>query len=183
MERFVREWTIEAPVSPDVAFAYLADVSRHAEWSPKPYWIDPAPELPLVVGSTFTSHGQIPGDKDHTNEVEVIELDPPRTLTLKSTERGEVYLHRFDVVEAAPRCEITRIVDSPKPTGLLGLLFPVIFALVIRPEVSKGMQMLRDRLTEQQSDAGGRPLAQILGLARLTRRPPTQRARMHSLTT
>jgi hypothetical protein len=69
-ERSVKAWSIEVPVSAEVAFAYLADVNRHAEWSPKPYWIDPPPELPLVVGSTFTSHGHIPGDKNHTNEVE-----------------------------------------------------------------------------------------------------------------
>jgi uncharacterized protein YndB with AHSA1/START domain len=152
-ERSVKAWSIEVPVSAEVAFAYLADVNRHAEWSPKPYWIDPPPELPLVVGSTFTSHGHIPGDKNHTNEVEVVEFDPPHTLVLASTERGDRYLHRFDVVRTASGCEITRTVDSPKPTGVLGLLFPLLFVLLIKPEVSKGMEMLRSKLGERQDDA------------------------------
>ena len=149
VERSVKVWSIEVPVPAAVAFSYLADVNRHAEWSPKPYWIDPPPELPLAVGSTFTSHGQIPGDTDHTNEVEILELDPPHTLVLASTERGERYVHRFDVTGTAAGCVITRTVDSPKPTGVLRLLFPVLFALLINPEVSKGMEMLRSKLSEQ----------------------------------
>ena len=152
-ERSVRSWSIEVPVSAEVAFSYLADVSRHSEWSPKSFWIDPPPELPLAVGSTFTSHGHIPGDKDHTNDVEVVEYDPPRALVLASTERGERYVHRFEVVDTASGCAITRTVDSPKPTGIFGLLFPVLFHLLIKPEVSKGMEMLRLKLSEPQNDA------------------------------
>ena len=109
--------------------------------------IDPPPGLPLAVGSTFTSHGHIPGDKDHTNEVEV-ELDPPHTLVLASTERGERYVHRFDVAGTTTGCVITRTVGSPRPTGVLPLLFPLLFALLINPEVSKGMDMLRSKLSE-----------------------------------
>lgn len=152
-KRSVRSWTVEVPVSPEVAFAYIADVQRHAEWSPKPYWIDPPPPLPLSVGSTFTSHGRIPGDKDHTNVVEVVDIDPPHSLTLASTERGERYVHRFDIVATASGSEITRTVDSPEPTGLLGVLFPVLFALVIEPDVSKGMEMLRSNLTRGEDQA------------------------------
>jgi uncharacterized protein YndB with AHSA1/START domain len=147
-ERSVKAWSIEVPVTADVAFAYLADVTRHAEWSPKPYWIDPPPELPLAVGSRFTSHGRIPGDRDHVNEVEVVEFDPPHTLVLESAEMGDRFVHRFDVVATATGCEITRTVDGPKPTGVLGFVFPVLFALVIKPGVSKGMGMLRSNLSQ-----------------------------------
>src|SRR5690606_16228763 len=96
-QRMVEAWSIEVPVPASLAFAYLADVTRHGEWSPKPYWIDPPPPMPLAVGARFTSHGSRPGDKDHTNEVEAIELDPPRTLVLASHDRGARYVHRFDV--------------------------------------------------------------------------------------
>ncbi|HVR33198.1 MAG TPA: SRPBCC family protein [Acidimicrobiia bacterium] len=149
-ERSVKAWSIDVPVTADIAFAYLADVTRHAEWSPKPYWIDPPPELPLAAGSTFRSHGHIPGEKDHVNEVEVVEFDPPHTLALVSAERGDRYVHRFDVVGTASGCEITRTVDSPKPAGVLGFLFPVLFALLIKPEVSRGMEMLRSNLSQPQ---------------------------------
>jgi hypothetical protein len=62
-------------------------------------------------------------------------------------------LHRFDVVRTASGCEITRTVDSPKPTGVFGFVFPLLFVLLIKPEVSKGMEMLRSKLNERRDDA------------------------------
>jgi hypothetical protein len=36
--------------------------------------------------------------------------------------------------------------DFANPTGALGLAFPLIMALVIKPDVSKGMRNLQERL-------------------------------------
>lgn len=146
-QRMSTSWTIEAPVAPEVAFAYLSDVGRHGEWSPKPYRVDPVPAVPLVQGSSFRSYGQIPGDKAHANDVEVTVVDAPRTLVLTSTDKGERYIHEFDVEASDVGSRITRTVDAPMPTGFVRIIFPVIFAVLIKPEVNKGMHMLRDNLS------------------------------------
>jgi uncharacterized protein YndB with AHSA1/START domain len=145
-KRMLTTFVIEAQASPEKAFDYLVDVTKHSDWSPHPFRIDPPPALPITEGSTFVSHGRVPGDKDHTNRVTVTELDPPRLLVLTSEDRGEEFIHRFEVAATAHGCRVSRTVDSPKPTGLLGVTFPVIFALVIKPDVNKGMELLRRQL-------------------------------------
>ena len=146
-ERTTTTFQIDAPAAPGKAFDYIADVSKHAEWSPGPYWIDPPLNGPIIEGSSFVSHGRIPGDKDHANRVVVTRLDSPRLLVLTSEDRGQQFVHTFEVTSTPDGCRVSRTVDSPKPTGFLGLIFPLIFALVIKPDAKRGMQNLRQRLT------------------------------------
>jgi len=147
-ERMAKSWTIETQVPPEVAFTYVSDVGRHAEWSPKPYRVDPVPALPLQLGSSFQSYGSVPGDKEHANHVEVSVVDAPRMLVLTSTDKGEQYVHRFDIEALGGGSRITRTVEAPKPTGFVRLIFPLIFALFIKPDVDKGMRMLKGNLAK-----------------------------------
>ena len=146
-ERMVTTFVIDAPVAAAKAFEYIADITKHSEWSPGPYWIDPPLVMPITEGSSFVSHGHVPGDKNHTNRVVVTELNPPRVLVLTSEDRGQHFVHRFEVTPTQDGCRVSRTVDSPKPTGLLGLVFPLIFAVAIKPDATKGMDNLRQRLT------------------------------------
>ncbi len=147
-DRSVKSWTIEVEAPPEVAFQYLSDVGRHAEWSPKPYRVDPVPEMPLQQGVTYQSYGVVPGDKDHANQVEVSLVNAPRRLVLTSTDKGEQYVHQFDVEASGGGSRITRTVEAPQPTGFVRLIFPLIFAIFINPEVSKGMNMLKANLAK-----------------------------------
>ncbi|MEO8107550.1 MAG: SRPBCC family protein [Actinomycetes bacterium] len=154
-DRMTKSWSIEAAVPPEVAFQYLSDVSRHADWSPKPYRVDPIPEMPVQQGATFQSYGVVPGDKDHANQVVVTLVDAPHTLVLTSTDKGKQFVHRFDVEALGARSRITRTVESPQPTGFVRLIFPLVFAVFINPEVSKGMNMLKTNLANRASPASG----------------------------
>ncbi|MEO8330194.1 MAG: SRPBCC family protein [Candidatus Nanopelagicales bacterium] len=149
----VKSWTIETEVSPEVAFEYLSDVGRHAEWSPKPYRVDPVPELPLQQGVAYQSYGAVPGDKDHANQVEVTLVDAPHRLVLTCSDKGEQYVHQFDIASFGGGSRITRTVEAPRPTGFVRLIFPLIFAMFINPEVSKGMKMLKANLTSLRDSA------------------------------
>lgn len=147
-DRMIKSWAIEAKVEPPLAFDYLTDVAKHAEWSPKPFRVEPVPTLPLRQGDKFRSFGWAPGDKDHVNDVEVTGIDAPRRLELTSIDNGKRYVSRFDVEATDDGARITRTVDAPKPTGFMALLFPVIFVLFIKPEVERGMRMLQENLGE-----------------------------------
>ena len=146
-DRMIKSWTIEANVEPELAFEYVSDVGKHAEWSPKPFRVEPVPALPLKVGDKFRSFGSAPGDKDHANDVEVTAVDSPRQLVLTSIDEGKRYVSTFDVEGTGSGTRIRRTVDAPRPTGLLALLFPVIFVLFIKPEVEKGMRMLQENVS------------------------------------
>ena len=54
------ETTIEAPA--DRVWPWVADLGRHARWSPKPYSVEWTGGEPNAVGSRFRSVGAIPGD-------------------------------------------------------------------------------------------------------------------------
>ena len=131
--------------SVEEAFAYLSDVSRHPEWSPKAMRVE---ELsgPVQKGTTFTSYGWIPGDKEHRNEVEVTEVDAPTRFQLTSREQGENFYNTFTLESTGAGTTITRVMDMPKPGGAIGVLFPLLKATIVQPGVQKGMTMLGAKL-------------------------------------
>lgn len=69
--------TVSRP--PQHVFAYLADVRRHAEWSPEAYRIERLDE-PVELGTTFVSYGCVPKDADHRDDVEVTAFDAPHRI-------------------------------------------------------------------------------------------------------
>ena len=137
-------WTVDIDRPPSEVFAYLQDVSRHGEWSPKPFRVEGLPPGPVSQGMTFVSYGTIPGDKNHRNDVEVTEVVPPGRLVFKSNEpKGDVFINTFIVTPTGSGSRVERNMDMPKPGGLLGAIFPVFLRAYIRPTVQKGMDRLK----------------------------------------
>ena len=137
--------TIDRP--PDVVFDYIADVSKHAEWSPNPFRVEGTISH-VKAGDTFASVGTIPGDKNHRNEVTVTECTPPRRLVLDALEKDEHFINTFDVEADGSGTRLTRIVDAPKPKFPLSVAFPLIKAIFISPDVNKGLRNLKARLEQ-----------------------------------
>lgn len=144
-ERRAASFTTTIGRTPDVVFDYIADVSKHAEWSPKPFRVEGSTG-PVRVGDTFTSIGTIPGDKNHRNEVTVTECSPPRRLVLDSREKGEHFVNTFELADEGSGTRLTRTVDAPRPPFPLSVVFPLIMAAVIRPDVQKGLRNLKANL-------------------------------------
>ncbi|HEX8498290.1 MAG TPA: SRPBCC family protein [Actinomycetales bacterium] len=135
---------IDLPGDPAEVFAFVADVSRHPLWSPRALRITGLPDDgALAVGSSFVSHGVLPGDKDHRNDVVVVELDPPRLLVLESTDASGTYRNTFRV---SPRpgggSHLDRELELPRPAGLLGVTTPVFVRLVMARDLQKGLRLL-----------------------------------------
>lgn len=141
--RLTATWSVDVATAPDKAFTYLADVSRHGEWSPKPYRVEGLAPGPVTTGTTFTSYGWVPGDKQHAEQVEVVEVDAPRRLVLRSKEKDDYFLNTFTVTPSGAGARIDREMDMPRPGGLGGAVFPVVVSTFIKPAVQKGMNMLK----------------------------------------
>lgn len=131
--------------SPAEVFAYLSDVSKHAEWSPKPYRVEGA-SGPVKTGDTFTSVGVIPGDKNHRNDVTVTECTAPTRLVLDAMEKGQHFINTFELEPQGAGTVLTRSMDAPKPPFPVSLVFPLIMSAVIKPDVQKGLNNLKARL-------------------------------------
>ncbi len=136
---------VERP--PAEVFDYLADVTRHGEWSPKPYRVEGvAAGQPVAPGKRFTSYGWLPGDKDHRNDVEVTAVQAPSRLALSSTDKGQLTLNTFTIAADGTGSRVERVMEVQRPGGVVGLVFPLIAALLIRPDIAKGLARLKSNL-------------------------------------
>jgi len=139
---------LRVPGDLDRAFALVADVRRHPQWSPKRLRIADLPAGGVLEpGSSFTSYGVLPGDKDHRNEVVVTRLEPPHLLELRSTDDSGTYVNTFRVdAEGEGVVTVVRELTIPRPGGLLGLATPLFVRLVLQSDLRKGMSQLAQLL-------------------------------------
>ncbi|MFZ0323746.1 MAG: SRPBCC family protein [Actinomycetes bacterium] len=142
-EQVVSSVQINRP--PGEVFAYLTDVARHAEWSPKGYRVEGiAPGEHVAQGSRFVSYGWLPNDKDHRNEVEATEVLAPSRLVLTSTEPGgEQFVNTFSLSGSGAGTTVERVMDMPRPGGAVGVVFPLIAKFLVKPDVTKGLGKLK----------------------------------------
>ena len=143
--RSVTPFTITIDRPPDAVFEYIADVSKHGEWSPKPYRVEGSTGA-VSQGDTFTSIGWLPGDKNHRNDVTVTECSPPNRLVLDSIEKGEHFINTFELQPEGSGTRLTRTFDAPPPSFPLSIVFPLIMKAFIRPDVQKGLRLLKANL-------------------------------------
>ncbi len=139
--------TVHVERPPEEVFGYLADVARHAEWSPKAYRVQGiTPGEQVVTGSRFTSYGWLPNDKDHRTDVEATDVQAPHRLVLTSTDRGQQFISTFTLTPDGSGTNIERLMDLARPCGFPGALFPLIATFLIKPDVTKGLGKLNAAL-------------------------------------
>ena len=140
-----RSFVVQRPQQ-DV-FEYLTQIERHGEWSPKAWRVEGNPG-PLTKGTTFTSYGWIPGDKEHRNDVEVTEFDPPSRIAWETTEAKPPgrFVNTFVLSPEGSGTRVDRTFEFPQPGGATRFIFPIIKALIVNPGFDKNTNMLRERL-------------------------------------
>lgn len=130
---------------PEEVFAYLTDVRRHAEWSPKAYRVEGV-DGPVGLGSRFTSYGWVPKDAEHRNDVEVTVFEPATRLRFTAREKGEDFLSTYVLTPQGDATRVDKLIDMPKPAGVSGAMFPLVVGGFIKPATQKGMNMLKAKL-------------------------------------
>jgi uncharacterized protein YndB with AHSA1/START domain len=136
--------TVDVDRPPAEVFAYLADVARHGEWSPRPMRVEGvAPGTAVAAGTRFTSYGWLPNDKNHRNDVEVTGFEAPTRLDLTSTEGDDKFFNTFTVAPSGAGSRVERTMDMPRPGGLVGVAFPLLLAALIKPDLAKGLRAMK----------------------------------------
>ena len=130
---------------PEDVFAYLADVQKHKDWSPKAYRVEGL-DGPVQLGTTFTSYGWVPKDADHRNDVEVTAFEPSTRIEFTGREKDEDFVNTYVLIADGNATRIDRTLDFPKPPGFTGAMFPLILGGFIKPATNKGMKMLKANL-------------------------------------
>jgi uncharacterized protein YndB with AHSA1/START domain len=136
--------TIQAP--PEVVWPWVADLAKHAEYSPKPYRVELVSGEPGAVGSTYKSVGAIPGDKNHENSVEVTESVPTTRFALRAEDNLGAFTSTYDLRPVDGGTEVTFNLVFPKMSGLPGVMAPVLFPIVGQRDINKRMAMLKAKV-------------------------------------
>ena len=127
-------------------FEYLTQVTRHGEWSPKPWRIEGNPG-PLTVGTKWTSYGWIPGQKEHRNEAQVTECTPPSRIQWEVTEEKQgQFVNTYVLTPEGSGTKVERTFQFPPPKGPIRVIFPVFVAVLVKPTIQKGLNLFKQRL-------------------------------------
>jgi hypothetical protein len=105
------------------------------------------------VGARYRSVGRIPGDRHHENEVEITRVDENRHFEFVAhDDRGE-FVNRFELRPNGSTTDVIFSMDTPPLTGIIRLVFPIAYPLLVKPSVRKRMRMLK-AIVENGSASG-----------------------------
>jgi uncharacterized protein YndB with AHSA1/START domain len=135
---------IDIAAPPETVYAYIADLTRHSEWSADPLAISAVSPGPATVGSRYTSTAQAQG-RTITAELEVTELQPPQRFAFSVRDLTGTYRHQFSVQPAASGSHVERVIGASLSLPQ-ALLFYAVFLIIKRPNTRKGLERLKARL-------------------------------------
>ena len=136
--------TIDAP--PEAVWPWIADVSKHGEWSPKEFSAELVSGEPGKVGSRYRSVGWIPNDKHHANEVEIVESVPHERIVLRSDDDLGAFTNTYLLRPAGTGTEVAWTLAFPPLKFPMSVMAPLLFPLVGKPDGRKRVQLLKSKV-------------------------------------
>jgi len=144
MASFQQSITVSA--SPETAFGYLADLTKHPEWAAHKLEVQPASEGPAAAGSTFSAIGHEMGT--HRATVKITELSPERIAYEAEDDTGH-FRHWISISASRDGgAEITKGVEALRTNLMLTLLKPLMPMMVSRG-LKGDLQRIKQRLEAQ----------------------------------
>jgi uncharacterized protein YndB with AHSA1/START domain len=137
MAQLLISQTIDAPA--EAVWPWIADITKHGEWSPKPYTVKLTSGNAGEVGSRYSSVGFVPpADKNHQNEVEITEVKPHSKFVFRAHDKNGYFINTFTLRQSGNATEVTLQHDFPKMKGMGRILLPLLL-----PSVGKRDGMVR----------------------------------------
>lgn len=135
--------TIAIAAPPEQVWPWIAELQKHAEWSPKPYRVELVSGEPGAVGSKYRSVGWVPGEKDHQMDVELMEVVPNQRFVLHAHDSQGTFTNTFDLRPTSQGTDVTFHIVFPPMKGMAAVLVPVLFPIVGKADIKKRMGMLK----------------------------------------
>ena len=135
---------VKAP--PERVYAYVADFSRHPEWSPDDMRIDPLTPGPTRVGSKFKAEGTLQG-KRNASEVEITDLRPSSRIAFTASDKSGPIYHEFRFIPQDGGTLVERQLSAPRlpfaQQALRTALMFVFLPLAVRPNFMKALNLMK----------------------------------------
>lgn len=109
MTTIIRSVQILVNTNLQTAFEYVADLTKHSEWSVGELEIEAVSPEPIQVGKEYVSKGEFAIQKERPNKLKVTEFEPPQKFGFVANDPtiGDVF-HTFTFVEKENKVLVTR---------------------------------------------------------------------------
>jgi uncharacterized protein YndB with AHSA1/START domain len=144
-------------VPPEIAFAYVADITRHNEWASDEINVTPLTPGSVQFGSKYTVVGR-QGGKDWPSQLEVTIYEPPHRFAFTATggpigtPEGDPHRHEFLFTTKNDGTELEVRRTDPAapnwPSWFFKLFASLIMPILIRGRRIGTIERLRTRLDE-----------------------------------
>jgi uncharacterized protein YndB with AHSA1/START domain len=143
----VSQVLVHAPLQ--TVFDYVADLTKHPEWSGGELKIDAVSAGPIAVGKEYLSKGQVATQKNRPNQLQVTEYEPPRKFSFvaKDPDFGKVY-HVFTFPEQDGGVLVTRTTTLNLNPAVVFMFRLVIYPLIGGPAMQRAFAKLKARLEQ-----------------------------------
>ena len=131
--------------TPEAAFTYLSDLTRHGEWAINPGLkiVQTSPGA-VMPGATFRSEGTQFG-MHLTDELKIIDFQPPLRFAFESTGRSGVFRHVFELRRENNGTLVTKEMRAVQPSRLYSLFKP-LSEFVISRRMARDLKRIAQRL-------------------------------------
>jgi uncharacterized protein YndB with AHSA1/START domain len=129
--------------TPEQVWPWVADLGKHAAWSPKAYAVEWTGGEPNTVGSRYRSVGWIPFDRHHVNEGEITEVVPNERFALRADDPLGPFPNVFTLTAIPGGTRVALDLRFPELHGLTAVMAPMLFPLVGKRDLRKRMALLK----------------------------------------
>jgi len=129
--------------SAERTFEYLADLTKHPDWSSHGLKISQSSPGAIGVGTTFTTEAHQFGKQSDT--VTITELVPGRRIVFETKGKAGAVRHWFEVTPSSAGTTITKGMELVKPSFASRLASPGIRLNVPRM-LAKDLERIKSRL-------------------------------------
>ena len=144
MSKLVSNYHVGINAEPEQVFSYVADLTRHGEWS-EYLKVESVSEGPIAVGSQYHSTDRIMG-KQVENDVRVIEYEPSTLLCFTASDGKQEFLQELTFSSANGGTLLERRVSSEMSPVMVLLLKVILGPLVANPSINKSLGNLKAKM-------------------------------------
>lgn len=146
MGKVEQQIAINAPA--EKVFSYLADISRHSEWTRPEHKveIEKTSEGPVGRGATFQSVGHQFGRNQDV--LTITEYVPNQRLVYEANGNAGLIRHSFEVKPADGGVQVTKVFDIVQPKFPLNVLQPILRAFVLPGALSGDLQRIKEKMEQ-----------------------------------
>ena len=144
MTQILASQLINAPI--DTVWPWVSDITKHPQWSPKPYSVELVSGVSGAVGSKYRSTGFVPpADKNHQNEVVLTEVVPKSKVVFTAHDANGYFLNSYKLESVGSGTLVTFQHDFPRMKGAARILVPILVPLTGKKEALGRLGLLKAR--------------------------------------